>query len=139
MALINCPECSREISDKAHQCIHCGYPLRDPNGIYETINGIEYDLSFLKDIKGTSVNRVPYLKKIEELTGLDSLSASRLMVRIAGMPPKKPKEQNVIKCPKCGSTAIATVNRGFSIITGFIGSGSARNVCQKCGHKWDPR
>lgn len=27
MALIKCPECSREISDKAKACIHCGYPL----------------------------------------------------------------------------------------------------------------
>lgn len=27
MALINCPECNEEISDKAGQCPHCGYPL----------------------------------------------------------------------------------------------------------------
>ena len=27
MALIKCPECGKEISDKAMQCIHCGYPL----------------------------------------------------------------------------------------------------------------
>ena len=27
MALINCPECGKEISDKAPACIHCGYPL----------------------------------------------------------------------------------------------------------------
>ena len=27
MALINCPECGREISDKATACIHCGFPL----------------------------------------------------------------------------------------------------------------
>lgn len=26
--LIKCPECEREISDKARTCIHCGYPLR---------------------------------------------------------------------------------------------------------------
>lgn len=50
----------------------------------------------------------------------------------------KQKSANVIRCPKCGSTAISTVNRGFSIVTGFIGSGSPRNVCQKCGHKWKP-
>ena len=34
MALIKCPECKREISDKAEVCIHCGYPiakLRDYN------------------------------------------------------------------------------------------------------------
>lgn len=29
MALIICPECGREISNKAPQCIHCGYPLTD--------------------------------------------------------------------------------------------------------------
>ena len=27
MALIKCPECEKEISDKAQSCIHCGYPI----------------------------------------------------------------------------------------------------------------
>ena len=27
MALINCPECGREISDSSEKCIHCGYTL----------------------------------------------------------------------------------------------------------------
>lgn len=27
MALIRCPECQREISDKSNQCIHCGCPI----------------------------------------------------------------------------------------------------------------
>ena len=27
MAIINCPECGKEISDKAEKCVHCGYPL----------------------------------------------------------------------------------------------------------------
>lgn len=27
MALIKCPECGKEVSDKAIACIHCGYPL----------------------------------------------------------------------------------------------------------------
>lgn len=47
-------------------------------------------------------------------------------------------QYNQPHCPKCGSTSISTVNRGFSIVTGFIGSGSPRNVCQKCGYKWKP-
>ena len=29
MALIQCPECGKEISDKAKNCIHCGCPLAD--------------------------------------------------------------------------------------------------------------
>ena len=27
MALIVCPECGKEISDRAGYCIHCGFPL----------------------------------------------------------------------------------------------------------------
>lgn len=27
MALINCPECGKQISDKAPACIHCGFPI----------------------------------------------------------------------------------------------------------------
>lgn len=47
-------------------------------------------------------------------------------------------EPNVVKCPKCGSKSIATINRGYSLLTGFLGSGSPRNVCQQCGYKWKP-
>ena len=28
MALINCPECSKQISEKAGVCPQCGFPLR---------------------------------------------------------------------------------------------------------------
>lgn len=45
---------------------------------------------------------------------------------------------SAVTCPKCGSTSIQTNNRGFSVLTGFVGSGSPRNVCQKCGFKWKP-
>lgn len=31
MALINCPECKREISDAAKQCPHCGFPISEMN------------------------------------------------------------------------------------------------------------
>lgn len=29
MALIKCPECGKEVSDKAPACIHCGFPLEE--------------------------------------------------------------------------------------------------------------
>lgn len=48
------------------------------------------------------------------------------------------KKESAPKCPVCGSTYISTVNRGYSLFSGFVGSGSPRNVCQKCGHKWKP-
>ena len=29
MALINCPECGKEVSDRSEYCIHCGFPLKE--------------------------------------------------------------------------------------------------------------
>ena len=29
MALIQCPECELQVSDKALSCPHCGYPLKE--------------------------------------------------------------------------------------------------------------
>jgi len=37
MALITCPECGKDISDKSKQCIHCGYPLQ---GVKEETNKV---------------------------------------------------------------------------------------------------
>lgn len=49
------------------------------------------------------------------------------------------QQTNIIKCPKCGSTAVATGERGYSLLTGFIGSGQTMNRCGNCGHKWKPK
>ena len=35
MALINCPECGKQISDKAERCIHCGCPIDNPSDVIE--------------------------------------------------------------------------------------------------------
>lgn len=29
MALIKCPECNKEVSDKSAACIHCGFPIKE--------------------------------------------------------------------------------------------------------------
>ena len=36
MALINCPECDKKISDKSVICIHCGYPLAEQYSCIES-------------------------------------------------------------------------------------------------------
>lgn len=42
------------------------------------------------------------------------------------------------RCPRCGSESIATIQRGYSILWGFLGSGNPKNVCQVCGHTYKP-
>lgn len=38
MALIKCPECGKEISDKSTNCIHCGCPIDNIENLSEAMN-----------------------------------------------------------------------------------------------------
>lgn len=43
-----------------------------------------------------------------------------------------PPKETPIFCPKCGSTEYTLMNRGFSVLTGFLGSGKVKRVCNRC-------
>ena len=45
--------------------------------------------------------------------------------------------QNVVCCPRCGSTSVTTEEQGYGLF-GWIGASQKKNLCQKCGHKWWP-
>ena len=42
------------------------------------------------------------------------------------------------RCPRCSSDKITTSSRGYSLLWGFLGSGSTVNRCGNCGHTWKP-
>ena len=46
--------------------------------------------------------------------------------------------KNTIRCPKCGSIQITTGQRGYSLLTGFLGSNKTVNRCANCGYSWKP-
>jgi len=78
MALIKCPECGREISDKAQACIHCGYPLADIKPVDASSN----TLSQRKNMGKYSIQVVDYGDKkvkiatvIKSITGITSTEA----------------------------------------------------------------
>lgn len=39
---------------------------------------------------------------------------------------------NTVCCPWCGSSEFTLLNRGYSLFTGFWGSGKVKRVCNKC-------
>jgi hypothetical protein len=148
--LIKCPECGKEISDKSENCVHCGFPI-EPNSERELspnickINGENVDLTLVMDTIKTDYSTAT--KILSEITNLDSLERMKLMNLLKkGAVPRyyndyRHKDMDALEsvfCPKCGSTQIATVNRGYSLVWGFIGSGKPMNVCQKCGFKFKP-
>lgn len=147
MALIKCPECGREISDKSDRCIHCGYPLEQKKSDQVIVNGIVFKKDFFCDPNISKIDKIRVLRQKPDLSLEVAKNTVEAWTDISKIPDsitlvtetqQKEIERNTVKCPKCGSTAIQTVNRGYSLMTGFLGSGSPRNVCQKCGYKWKP-
>ena len=46
---------------------------------------------------------------------------------------KEPKKtESMICCPWCGSSEFTLLNKGYSLFTGFLGSGKVKRVCNKC-------
>ena len=45
MALIQCPECKKEVSDRAEKCPNCAYPLKDTNSDQQDDNVLTIELT----------------------------------------------------------------------------------------------
>ena len=41
-------------------------------------------------------------------------------------------QTGTVCCPWCGCTDFTLLNRGYSLFTGFLGSGKVKRVCNKC-------
>ena len=78
MALIKCPECGKEISDKSEKCIHCGFPIRNTPYIQEIINGKSYDVSFLIDKSMTQIQKI---QKLNTMTGCGLPVAKNIVLK----------------------------------------------------------
>ena len=42
------------------------------------------------------------------------------------------QQTNTIYCPYCGCTEFTLMNKGYSLLTGFLGSGKVKRVCNQC-------
>ena len=151
MALIICPECGGTVSDKAPACVHCGYPLHSRTAMQAAHSGPDTRSQHFCTSCGAALPLgVRFCTSCGAPVGTPGPSAVSQPVQtrqataqpIAPAPPMPPapkqKEPKVLKCPKCGSTLVATGERGYSIIWGFMGAGSTVNRCGKCGFKWKP-
>lgn len=168
MALIRCPECGKEISNKAEACPNCGYPIESLGKAKRIINE-EYAVI----LENAGVNKVKAIRDVREVTRLGLKEAKEMtenvpcvfidkisleaataiknafeddgaVVSVVSSDDKSTqiavaKEANKIRCPRCGSTQITTGQRGFSFWTGFIGANKTVNRCAKCGHLWQPK
>lgn len=66
MALIKCPECNCEVSDKADVCIHCGYPLKENEKKKYNSNEIANDVSDITIQKDEVIETNETVKSLDE-------------------------------------------------------------------------
>lgn len=150
MALIKCPECNKDISDKSDSCIHCGFPLKNFFNVTCTINGADFDLSEYKQIlsaskiKQETIDELGY--KLFNNVGTITIYESEELLTIIEKTNIVPKVYNshhvsalLPTCPRCGSTVITTGARGVNWTLGLIGASKTVNRCGKCGHTWEPK
>lgn len=140
MALIKCPECGKEISDKSDKCIHCGFPLRSTPIIQENINGKYYDVTFLSD---TNIPLIRKVKKLNEITNCGLVQAKEIAQKYhIEQESSKPKEEdNRPKCPNCHSTNIKSITgteRAISIMGLGVFSKKINKSfkCLNCKYTW---
>lgn len=155
MALINCPECNKEVSDKAEICPHCGYklPKQEPmlQGVYcpsclYSHTKIDIDtcpfchIKYKDSVYGTFDDVYKYGENHHELKQSPEFSQEAYNKRVNYIPVDY-ISVNSPKCPTCGSTNISkigTINRMVSI--GLFGLASSKigknHKCNNCGTTW---
>lgn len=146
MALIKCPECGKEISNKSDKCIHCGYPFKKANMC--VLNGKETDLSFLLDESYSILYKVrdviqlsnSSIDKVKPV--VDKIVQTKEIPKVLNLPIQQAEEDNKPKCPICNSTDLSKISatkKAAKIVTfGIFGMGDNGKTwkCNKCGSKF---
>lgn len=154
MALIVCPECGKEVSDKSEACIHCGYPLINTKC---NINGIVYDFKeelpiALLEKTEDYVSAIGKIRKKTSLTLMDADDLVDIIREIKAIPetftPKYPLEDREklygdsrgksVECPYCHSKNIKKISglskAGSVALFGIFAVGKAGKQwhCNNC-------
>lgn len=128
MALIKCPECNNEVSNSAESCPKCGFNMRlIKNTVECPYCNFGKPNKVIMNYSIESQNYIcPECSKTVEIATPDEETNWAAQKQI---------EQNLPKCPKCGSINIQIVPRRWSLLTGFLTNKTDR-VCVNCKHKW---
>lgn len=141
-----CAKCKKEneetfhgyigwVDEDCYECPICQNSMTDTIltvDEYNIIDNISGDISFLEAmIKLKQDDIIEFQSRINQFK-LQQDQAENIKRH------KREEQSESLTCPKCGSASIIEGTKGFSIMTGFIGSGKFRYVCKNCGNKWKP-
>jgi RNA polymerase subunit RPABC4/transcription elongation factor Spt4 len=162
MALINCPECNKEVSDKAKSCPNCGYPFeliisstpsKEPCEYCGFANptGSDYcDSCGMRLTEYYTTDKYSNQKPIVRMQH-NTILEEQTSVQNEMYEHDKYAYENQAKCPMCNSTSLSGNKKGFGIgkavlgawaigpiglIAGNVGSKNLLVTCLNCGYKF---
>lgn len=136
--VLRCNKCGRFYIGGENKDINCIDNYKNCGGIM-CDTGLKFDeANIIRKISSDNelLNAMIELKKNDIIEY--NLKLSQFKNQVEQNNQIQQRDNNVVKCPKCGSTNVTAGQRGYSLLTGFIGSGSTVNRCAKCGYKWKP-
>ncbi len=80
MALINCPECTKQVSDQAASCPNCGFPLNTSQSINQFDNST-FAPEVLTELQGTKVSIAQEGKLLKTENGKILISQTQLSLK----------------------------------------------------------
>lgn len=121
------------LDDNDYICPYCNNKMQDtiPEEDYMDIVQISGDTKFIKAMIDLN-EKDPIEYQLKMATIRNQIQQQKQLK-------SQQKAQNVLKCPKCGSTAITTGARGANHFWGLIGASKTVNRCGSCGYTWEPR
>lgn len=141
MALIHCPECNKEVSDRAYACPNCGFPIAD---YLQEAEAWEEETQEVPSpscpICGTALSvdattcpgcGFPVKEYLQEGGDLNT------------PPPQKPEPiPQGPRCPVCGSRNLSRISGGAAVAKALLlGVAAAGDVgkswrCEDCGSRF---
>lgn len=118
--------------DKIKKCPFCNGELRDISMSVE-------DFLCIREASNCNRELLEAMIKLRQDDIIEyETKMSQFRTQVQQQENSRAQAANTVKCPRCGSTNITAGQRGFSLLTGFVGSGKTVNRCASCGHKWKP-
>lgn len=152
MALIACPECGKEVSDKAENCPNCAYPIakKEAKPALPVMLWDSEEDGFVS-VKCPTCSKVSNIKKSvadKTATGYKLKGEGQCA---CGLVFNEIFRDERVKCPKCGSTEVVVQKEGFDassaccaaflvgpfgLLCGAKEANKLNRHCLKCAHKW---
>ena len=96
MALIKCPECGKEFSDKASACPNCGCPTSEINTSSNSNNSSEDELSSIWSTIPSKSSFTPVKPHITSKVSAVKIDENNRMFQINGTIPTNGKKTGII-------------------------------------------